>query len=153
MKINIRLENAEELLQLLNRATTLSNELEETLQCINSLKCVRETYKDEFVDTSVGSVTDTMMKSITEKLQPVTETLLCCTENKNTKKMSVEEVLSKHLNLLAERFQNANDEELPQLTLAMTELSKLLPNNKTSHFEDVFLKACELLKEEFSAKF
>lgn len=72
LKLKIRLKNAEELLQLLNRATTLSNELEETLQCINSLNCDCETSNDELLDTSEGSVTDCSLKLIASKLLMVT---------------------------------------------------------------------------------
>lgn len=68
-------KNAEELLQILNRVKTLTNELEETLLCIKSLNCVDKNPDDELLDTSVGSVTDSVLKEFTSKLQSALETL------------------------------------------------------------------------------
>lgn len=68
-------KNAEELLQLLNRVKTLTNELEETLLCIKSLNCVDKKPDDELLDTSVGSVTDSVLKEFTSKPQSALETL------------------------------------------------------------------------------
>lgn len=74
MLSKVPLKNAEELLQLLNRVKTLTNELEETLRCIKSLNCVDKNPDDELLDTSVGSVTDSVLKEFTSKLQSALET-------------------------------------------------------------------------------
>ena len=70
-------------------------------------------------------------------------------EHKSINEMSLEEILRRQLELLAERSQNALDEDLPALTKAMSELYTQLSTKKLcSSFEDAFLKAAELLTEE-----
>lgn len=52
-----------------------------------------------------------------------------------SKKLTNEEILRQQLELLAERSANVvNESELTQLTLAMVEVYKLLPNEKKLNF-------------------
>lgn len=56
----------------------------------------------------------------------------CMTESK---KLTNEEILRQQLELLAERSANVvSESELTQLTLAMVEVYKLLPNEKKLNF-------------------
>lgn len=75
MESKISLKDAEEFLYLLNRVDNLSNELEETLQGINDLNYVGEPCEVEFLDTSEGSVTNSVLKKVTSKLQLVQKKL------------------------------------------------------------------------------
>lgn len=75
MLSKVLLKNAEELLQFLNRANALTNELEETLLCIKNLNYVDNDSDDELLDTSEGSITDSLLNEITLKLQTVLEVL------------------------------------------------------------------------------
>lgn len=77
MNLKILIEEAEEFLQLLNRATDLSNELEETLNCLHSLNHTNDSLTQgvEYLDTSEGSFTNDTLTSLTLKIQTVLERL------------------------------------------------------------------------------
>lgn len=59
-------------------------------------------------------------------------------ENKQINEMTNEDLLRQQLELLAERSANeASVEDLPQLALAMVEIYKVFPNQKTINFNNL----------------